>query len=114
VENAVLVAERWIIAALRHRKFCNIADLKEAIAELLEKLNQRRFRKREGSRASLFAEVDRPALQPLPAEGYEFAQWKTVRANIDYHVEMSSRLKESIEALAAEPTFGLRRNWVSF
>ena len=64
VENAVLLAERWIFAALRHRKFFSLAELNEAIAELLEKLNHRPFRKREGSRASLFAELDRPALQP--------------------------------------------------
>src|SRR6201987_918466 len=86
-ENAVWVAERWIIAALRHRKFFSISELNEAIAELLEKLNHRRFRKRDGSRASWFAEGDRPELQALPAERYEFAQWKTVRVNIDYHVE---------------------------
>jgi transposase len=92
VENAVLVAERWIIAALRHQKFFSVAELNEAIAVLLDKLNHRRFRKREGSRASLFAELDRPALQPLPAERYEFAQWKTVRANIDYHVEVERHL----------------------
>jgi hypothetical protein len=36
--------------------------LNEAIFELLEKLNHRPFRKREGSRASLFDELDRPAL----------------------------------------------------
>jgi transposase len=59
VENAVLVAERWIVAALRHRRFYALAELYEAIAELLEKLNQRPFRKRAGCRASLFAEVDR-------------------------------------------------------
>jgi len=62
--------------------------LNEAIAELREKLNHRPFRKREGSRASLFAELDRPALQPLPAERYVLAFWKTVRASIDYHVEV--------------------------
>jgi transposase len=55
---------------------------------LLEKLNRRPFRKREGSRASLFAELDRPALQPLPAQRYVLAYWKTVRASIDYHVEV--------------------------
>lgn len=92
VEAAVLLAERWIIAALRHRKFFSMAELNEAIAELVYKLNQRRFRKRDASRASLFAEVDRPALQPLPAEAYEFAQWKTVRANIDYHVDIDRHL----------------------
>jgi len=88
VENAVLVAERWIIAALRHRKFNSLAALNEAISELLEKLNHRPFRKREGSRASLFAQLDQPALQPLPAQRYQMAFWKTVRASIDYHVEV--------------------------
>ena len=88
VENAVLVTERWIIAALRHRKFFSLPELDEAVAELLEKLNHRPFRKREGSRASLFAELDRPALQPLPAQRYTLAHWKTVRANIDYHVDI--------------------------
>src|SRR5437667_10863625 len=49
------------------------------LSALLEKLNHRPFRKREGSRASLFAELDWPALQPLPAERYILAHWKTVR-----------------------------------
>jgi len=88
VENGVLVAERWILAALRHRKFFSLVELNEAIATLLERLNHRPFRKREGTRASLFAEIDRPALQPLPADGYVMAEWKTVRASIDYHVEV--------------------------
>jgi transposase len=88
VENAVGIVERWILAALRHRKFFLIADLNEAIEELLDRLNNRRFRKRDGTRASLFTEIDRPALQPLPAEPYVMAEWKTVRANIDYHIEI--------------------------
>jgi transposase len=88
VENAVLVAERWILAALRHQKFFSLAELNEAIAPLLEKLNHRPFRKREGTRASLYAELDRPVLQALPAVPYVLAYWKTVRASIDYHVEV--------------------------
>ncbi|SRR5712691_549802 len=88
VENAVGVVERWILAALRHRKFFSVAELNEAIEELLNRLNQRRFRKRDDTRASLFAAIDRPALQPLPAERYVMAEFKTVRANIDYHVEI--------------------------
>ena len=51
VENAVLLVERWILAALRHHRFFSLAELNEKIGELLEKLNQRPFRKREGSRA---------------------------------------------------------------
>ena len=88
-EVGVQIAQRWIIAALRHRKFFSLADLNEAIAELLERLNARPFRKRpDASRASLFAELDRPALKPLPAEAYVLAHWKLVRANIDYHVDI--------------------------
>jgi len=81
------VVERWIVAALRHRKFFSLAELNQAIRELLTQLNQRPFRKRPGCRSSLFQELDRPALQPLPAERYEFHQWATARVNIDYHVE---------------------------
>jgi len=88
VEAGVLVVERWIVAALRHRKFFHFAELDEAIRELLERLNQRPFRKREGSRASLFDSLDRPALQPLPQERYQFGVWQTARVNIDYHVEV--------------------------
>jgi transposase len=88
VEVGVQIVERWIVAALRHRRFYSVAEINEAIAELLERLNQRRFRKRDGTRASLFAELDRPALQSLPRERYQLAEWKNVRANIDYHVEI--------------------------
>ena len=87
VESGVLLVERWIVAALRHRKFFSLAELNQAIRELLIQLNQRPFRKRPGCRASLFQELDRPALGPLPQERYEFHQWATARVNIDYHVE---------------------------
>ena len=88
VEVAVQVVERWILAALRNRTFFSLAELNAAIARLLERLNQRAFRKLPGSRRSLFEQLDRPALRPLPAERYVFAQWKKVRVNIDYHVEV--------------------------
>jgi transposase len=86
-ENAVLVVERWVVAALRHRRFFSLSDLNQAIRELVEKLNQRPFRKRPGSRATLFAELDRPALQPLPPERFELHHWTQARVNIDYHVQ---------------------------
>jgi hypothetical protein len=67
----VQIVQRWIVAALRHRKFFSLAELNQAIRELLDKLNQRPFRKRLGCRASLFQELDRPALGPLPQERYD-------------------------------------------
>jgi hypothetical protein len=41
----VLLAERWILAVLRHRIFFSLAALNEAVAELLDKLNHHPFRK---------------------------------------------------------------------
>ena len=87
-ENGVLLAERWILAALRNRTFFSLAEANVAIRERLAWLNARPFRKLPGSRLSLFAELDRPALRPLPSHPYEFATWKTVKVNIDYHVEV--------------------------
>jgi transposase len=87
VEVGVQIAERWIVAALRHRRFHSLGELNEAVRELLTRLNERPFKKRDGSRASAFAAHDRPALQPVPAERYEVAIWKQARVNIDYHVE---------------------------
>jgi transposase len=88
VENGVLLAERWILAALRDRTFFSLAEANAAIRERLTWLNNRPFKKLPGSRRSLFLELDRPALRPLPAHPYEYATWKTVKVNIDYHVEV--------------------------
>ncbi len=87
VEGGVLLVERWIVAALRHRKFFSLAELNQAIRELLEKLNQRPFRKRSGSRSTLFGELDRPALRPLAAERFHLHHWAEARVNIDYHIQ---------------------------
>lgn len=100
VEAGVQVIQRWIIAALRKRKFFSLEEANQAIAELLLRINQRPFRKREGSRATLFAQLDRPALHPLPSTRYEFGQWKTVRVNIDYHVEVERHYYSVPYALA--------------
>lgn len=85
-EVSVQIAERWILAVLRHRTFTSVAEWNAAIAPLREALNDRPFRKRDGSRRTLFETVDRPALRPLPATPYEFAEWKQAKVAIDYHV----------------------------
>ena len=87
-EAGVLLAERWIIARLRNRRFTGLAELNLAITELLEWINARPFKKLPGSRRDLFEALDRPALRPLPASRYEFATWRRAKVNIDYHIEV--------------------------
>ena len=86
-EVGVQVVQRWVLASMRKRQFFSLAELNEAILELVVKLNERPFRKMAGSRTELYGLIDRPALQPLPAERFVYAEWKKARVNLDYHVE---------------------------
>lgn len=88
VETGVLVVERWILARLRNRTFFSLGELNAAITQLLEHLNHRPFKKLEGSRRSRFVTLDQPALRPLPAQRYEFAEWRRAKVHPDYHVEV--------------------------
>lgn len=87
VEQGVLLAERWILAALRNRTFFSLGELREAVKPLLEKLNNRTMRQLKKSRRELFEEIERSCLKPLPARPYEFARWARPRVHIDYHVD---------------------------
>jgi len=91
VETAVLVVQRWILARLRHQRFFSLEDLNVAIAELVVELNQRAFRRLDGSRRSAFEAIDRPALKSLPPKRFEPFQWRKARVNIDYHVAFDDR-----------------------
>ena len=70
VEVAVQVAERWILARLRHEVFTSLAALNARVRELPVDLNARPMKGYGGqSRAALFATYDRPALRrPLGVE----------------------------------------------
>ena len=86
VEVGVQVVERWILARLRHFQFFSLAELNQTLHSLLEDLNGRPFKQLPGCRRSAFAELDAPALQPLPEQPYEYADWKSAKVSIDYHV----------------------------
>jgi hypothetical protein len=77
------------LARLRHRRFFSLADLNAAIRALLNDLNDRPMRGWGTSRRALYDQLDRPALEPLPAEPYEYAEWKRCWVNLDYHVEIA-------------------------
>lgn len=102
VEAAVLVAQRWILAALRNRVLTSLQDMNDAIAELLERMNAKVMRHRNQSRRALWDNIDRPALKPLPSSRYELAEWKKVRLNIDYHIAFDQHYYSAPSALAGD------------
>jgi transposase len=115
VEVAVLVVERWILARLRNRRFFSLAELNQAIAGLVTDLNARPMRRLGVSRRELFLELDRPALKELPAEPYEYAQWRVRRVGLDYHVDIDGHyysvphrlIREQLDARITERTIEL-------
>lgn len=101
-EAGVQLVQRWILAALRHRTFFSLDEVNEAIAGLLTKLNAKPFRKVSGSRASLFAELDKPALAPLPLTHYQYAEWRPVRLSMNYHVQIDEHFYSAPHQLRNE------------
>ena len=105
VESAVLIGERWILAALRNHRFFSLEEANQAIREKLKELNNRKFQKLDATRKELFENLDRPALKPLPENPYEYADWKKAKVNIDYHIEVDGHyysvpyqlVRESVE-----------------
>lgn len=91
VEAGVQVVERWVLAPLRNRRFFGLGGLNAALAEKVVEVTRREFRGQPTSRRDLFLELERPALQPLPASRYEFTEIKKATANIDYHVQFDHR-----------------------
>jgi len=101
-ESAVQIVERWIMARLRHQQFASVHEVNQAVAPLLTRLNEKPFQKLPGSRASTFAALDAPALLPLPLQRYEMAHFKTVKAHIDYHVEVEQHRYSVPHALVGQ------------
>ena len=57
-ETGVLVVSRWILTRLRNQSFFSLHALNREIGILLERLNQRAFRKLPGSRKTHFEQLD--------------------------------------------------------
>lgn len=86
VENAVLIAQRWVLARLRNHTFYSVDQANAAIAELLEAYNRTPMQKTKLTRRELYESIDRPALKPLPDKRFEPFDWSSPTVAIDYHV----------------------------
>jgi transposase len=115
VEAGVRIAQFYILGRLRNLTFFSLAEANQAIGEALERLNGRVMRRLGVSRRDLLRDIDLPALAPLPAEPYEYAEWKRCRVNLDYHVELDghyysvphSLIRQEIDARLTEKTVEL-------
>ncbi len=88
-ENAVKLTYQRIFAPLYGKRFHSLAELNQAIAELLEEHNTRKLTKLQISRRQLFEEIERSALKTLPGEPYPMKYFETHKIAPDYHFILS-------------------------
>ena len=86
VEAGVRFAQSYILGRLRNVTFFSLAECQAAIVVALERMNGREMRRLGVSRRQLFETIERPAMQSLPEQDYEYAEWRFARVGIDYHV----------------------------
>lgn len=91
-EVGVQIIERWILARLRHHTFFSLAELNQCIRALLVDVNNKSFKQLKGTRQQWFEALDKPALMPLPKHRYQYTDIKTVKVNIDYHIQYDQHL----------------------
>ena len=99
VEAGVRFAQSYILGRLRAQTFFSLAECNEAIKLVMQRMNERTMRKLGLSRRELFEKIERAALNGLPAEDWEFAEWLRARVNLDYHIEVHDFLYSVPHAL---------------
>jgi transposase len=88
VEGAVGNVTTFILAAIRNQQFFSLSELNTEIEDKLYQFNHKEFQKKEGSRATAFAE-EKPFLLPLPKDRFELSEWKMATVQMNYHVEVA-------------------------
>ncbi len=93
-EVGVQIIERWSLARLRHHTFFSLTELNEHIHGQLEEVNNNPFKQLKGTRQQWFDSLDKPALLPQPKQAFEFTEIKTVKVNVDYHIDSEAQERE--------------------
>jgi transposase len=90
VEGAVGNVSSFILAAIRNQRFFTLREINAVIRERLHAFNHKPFQKKDGSRATWFAQ-ERASLLPLPRSPYELAEWKAATVAFNYHISVAEQ-----------------------
>jgi transposase len=103
VEAAVGIVSRFVLGKLRNRRFFSLVELNDAVHDCVTTINAKVMKHLKQSRNDLFASLDRPALNGLPSERYQYAEWKRCTVAPDYHVEVDDHYYSVPFGLLREP-----------
>lgn len=86
VENLVYQFEKDVIGRLRNCQFFSIDEYNDQLLLEVERFNNKPFQKKEGTRRSVFNELEKSTLKPLPVRRYELATYRTAVVQSNSHV----------------------------
>ena len=88
VENAVGILMRYFRFIYRRRTFTSLAEVNEALAAAVAKINGKIHTRFKVSRDDRFLSLEKAALRPLPLEPYNIGEWKNVTLHPDCTVHL--------------------------
>ena len=91
VEGGVKTIYTRLYAPLRNRLFTSIKEINAAFLERLAAHNAKPFKKRMGSRLSIYTEQELPRLKSLPTTPFLPKTTVTAKVSLSYHVYLSER-----------------------
>ena len=121
VENAVGVVMRLFTFRHRHRHFCSITEINEALGEVIEEINTRPHSRLKVSRRERWQAEELGTLKPLPSVPFEEIDWKVCRVHPDTtiavggafysvpHMYRGKEVRAKITPRQIEVYFGLER-----
>ena len=113
VERSVGFSTTWITAAMRERKFFSIAEVKEAVAERLDFINNKPFQKLPGCRTEAYLNEEKEFMLPLPATPYEPAIWLQSKVGNDYLIsDGKNKYSVPFDLIGGKVQIRLTRNTV--
>jgi hypothetical protein len=86
VEGLVKILMRYVRFRYRRRRFTSLLEINRALAECIERINDRRHTRFGISRRERFETMEKCALKPLPIGDVDVAEWKDAKLHPDCYV----------------------------
>ena len=86
VEGLVKILMRYLRFRYRRRRFTSLLEINRALAECIERINDRRHTRFGISRRERFETIEKAALKPLPIGDVDCAEWKDAKLHADCYL----------------------------
>lgn len=89
VEGAVRLVMRYFRWKYRQHTFTSLSEINEALKAVTAVINSKTHSRFKVSRYQRWEQLEKPVLQPLPDESYEYTETKTATVHPDSHITVA-------------------------